>query len=59
MKTKVSCYKRKGKVVKSHSRKVSWKFGGKTYSGVELKNKETSTHRFALTHNNKIKRLPK
>lgn len=41
------------------AKKVSWKWGGKTYSGTEIKFKETSTHRFARTHNGKIKKIKK
>lgn len=55
----VKAHLRKGKMVKAHTRKVTWTFGGKRYSGTELKNRETPTHRFALTENNKIKVLPK
>ena len=40
-------------------RKVSWKWGGKTYSGTLIPSMETKTHRFARTHNGKIKKLPK
>lgn len=38
---------------------VSWMFGGKKYSGTLIPSKETSTHRYARTHNGKIKSLPK
>ena len=38
---------------------VSWKYGDETYSGTLIPSKETSTHRYARTHNNKIKSLPK
>lgn len=38
---------------------VTWKFKGKEYSGTLLPERETSTHRYALTHNGKIKSLPK
>jgi len=41
------------------NKKVSWKYGGKSYSGDLIPSKETSTHRYARTHNNKIKILPK
>tara|TARA_R100001440_G_scaffold21669_1_gene35594 strand:- start:271 stop:1134 length:864 start_codon:yes stop_codon:yes gene_type:complete len=34
-------------------------FGGKKYSGTLIPSKETSTHRYARTHNGKIKSLPK
>ena len=40
-------------------RKVSWKWGGKTYSGTLIPSMETKTHRYARTHNGKIKKLPK
>ena len=33
--------------------------GDATYSGKLIPSKETSTHRYARTHNNKIKSLPK
>ena len=38
---------------------VSWKYGSGTYSGELIPSMETSTHRFARTHNGKIKKLPK
>lgn len=38
---------------------VSWKYGDATYSGELIPSKETSTHRYARTHNGKIKSLPK
>jgi hypothetical protein len=38
---------------------VSWKWGGKTYSGTLIPSKETKSARFARTKNGKIKRLPK
>jgi len=41
------------------SGKVSWKWGGKTYSGTLIPSRETKTHRFARTQNGKIKKLPK
>tara|TARA_R100000234_G_scaffold44530_1_gene26531 strand:- start:335 stop:688 length:354 start_codon:yes stop_codon:yes gene_type:complete len=44
---------------KSKGRKVSWKYGGKTYYGTLIPSMETSTHRYARTHNGKIKSLPK
>ena len=40
-------------------KRVSWQYGGKTYHGDLIPSMETSTHRFARTHNNKIKKLPK
>ena len=39
--------------------KVSWIYGGKRYSGTLIPSRETSTHRYARTHNGKIKSLPK
>ena len=39
--------------------KVSWMWGSKRYSGTLIPSRETKTHRFARTHNGKIKRLPK
>jgi hypothetical protein len=39
--------------------KVSWQYGGKTYSGTLIPSKETKTHRYAKTKNGKIKSLPK
>ena len=41
------------------AKKVSWKYGDATYSGELIPSKETSTHRYARTHNGKIKSLPK
>jgi len=41
------------------TKKVSWIYGGKRYSGTLIPSKETSTHRYARTHNGKIKSLPK
>ena len=38
---------------------VSWKYGSGTYSGELIPSKETETHRYARTHNGKIKSLPK
>ena len=38
---------------------VSWKYGDGTYHGTLIPSKETSTHRYARTHNDKIKSLPK
>ena len=40
-------------------KKVSWKYGKGTYSGELIPSKETSTHRYARTHNGKVKSLPK
>ena len=39
------------------AKKVSWKWGGKTYSGTLIR--ETKTHKFARTHNGKIKKIVK
>jgi len=41
------------------SKKVSWIWGGSRYYGTLIPSKETSTHRYARTHNGKIKSLPK
>ena len=38
---------------------ISWMFGKKKYSGTLIPSMETTTHRFARTHNGKIKSLPK
>ena len=44
----------------SHLKKtVSWKYGKGTYSGTLIPSMETKTHRYARTHNGKIKSLPK
>ena len=40
-------------------KRVSWQYGGKTYHGDLIPSMETSTHRYARTHNGKIKTLPK
>ena len=40
-------------------KKISWMYGGKKYSGTEIKSMETSTHKFARTHNGKIKKIKK
>ena len=37
--------------------KVSWLWGGKRYYGTKIR--ETKTHIFARTHNNKIKKIKK
>jgi len=42
-----------------YDKKVSWKYGKGTYSGDLIPSMETKTHRYARTHNNKIKSLPK
>ena len=49
----------KGRGVFGKGGSVSWMFGGKKYSGTLIPSKETSTHRYARTHNGKIKSLPK
>ena len=41
------------------SKTVSWIWGGSRYYGTLIPSKETSTHRYARTHNGKIKSLPK
>ncbi len=38
---------------------VSWKYGSGTYSGELIPSMETPTHRYARTHNGKVKSLPK
>ena len=38
-------------------KRVSWQWGGKTYSGTFIR--ESKTHIFARTKNGKIKKLPK
>lgn len=38
-------------------KKVSWKWGGKTYSGTKIR--ETDEAVFARTHNGKIKKIKK
>jgi len=40
-------------------KRVSWQYGGKTYHGDLIPSMETSTHRYARTHNGKVKSLPK
>ena len=39
------------------TKKVSWVWRGKRYYGTLIR--ETTTHRFARTHNNKIKKIKK
>ena len=39
------------------AKKVSWKWGGKTYSGTLIR--ETKTHKYARTHNGKVKTIKK
>ena len=39
------------------AKKVSWMWGGKRYSGTLIR--ETKTHKFARTHNGKIKKIVK
>jgi len=65
----VKAHGKQAKVVQSHidemkeksplEKTVSWKYGKGTYSGELIPSKETSTHRYARTHNGKIKSLPK
>ena len=40
-------------------KRVSWRWGGKTYYGTLIPSRETKTHRFARTENGKRKKLPK
>ncbi len=42
---------------KSKGKKVSWMWGGKRYSGTLIK--ETKSHKFARTHNGKVKKIVK
>ena len=37
------------------AKKVSWKYGGKTYSGTLIR--ETKTHKYARTTNGKVKTI--
>ncbi len=39
------------------AKKVSWKWGDKTYSGTFIR--ETKTHKYARTTNGKIKKIKK
>ena len=39
------------------AKKVSWTWGGKRYYGTLIR--ETKTHKFARTHNGKIKKIVK
>jgi hypothetical protein len=39
------------------AKKVSWKWGGKTYSGTIIR--QTNDYTFARTHNGKIKKIKK
>jgi hypothetical protein len=45
--------------VRKKGKTVSWLFGGKKYSGKEIKSMETLKNRYARTENGKIKVLPK
>jgi hypothetical protein len=40
-------------------KRVSWKWGDKTYYGTEIPSRETSMHKFARTENGKIKKIKK
>ena len=40
-------------------KKVSWLWGQSCYYGTLIPSMETTTHRYARTHNGKIKSLPK
>ena len=51
--------KKKPKKSTHKSKKVSWIWGGSRYYGTLIPSKETNTHRYARTHNGKIKSLPK
>ena len=50
---------KKGYDHSSYDKTVSWKYGKGTYSGTLIPSMETKTHRYARTHNGKIKSLPK
>jgi len=39
--------------------KVSWKWGGKTYTGTLIPSMEDKENKYARTENGKIKKLPK
>lgn len=41
------------------SKKVKWKWGNKFYTGTLIPSRETKTHKFARTHNGKIKKIKK
>jgi len=41
------------------ARKLSWTWRGKRYYGIEIPSRETSTHRFAKTKNDKVKKIRK
>jgi len=47
----------KAETDKTMAKKVSWKWGGKTYSGTLIR--ETKTHKYARTHNGKVKTIKK
>ena len=51
--------KEKGYDHNPYQKTVSWKYGKGTYSGTLIPSMETKTHRYARTHNGKIKSLPK
>ena len=51
--------KEKGYDHSPYNKTVSWKYGDGTYSGELIPSMETKTHRYARTHNGKIKSLPK
>jgi len=66
LKGAVKAHSRQAKTIDKHiddmagmPKKVSWKYGDGTYSGDLIPSMETSTHRYARTHNGKIKSLPK
>ena len=66
LKGAVKAHGRQAKTIDKHiddmagmPKKVSWKYGDGTYSGDLIPSMETSTHRYARTHNGKIKSLPK
>ena len=52
-------YTAKGKAAakRAMAKKVSWMWGGKRYSGTLIR--ETKTHKYARTHNGKVKTIKK
>ena len=56
---KVRCQQLIGQIKLSGNmaKKVSWMWGGKRYYGTLIR--ETKTHKFARTHNGKVKKIKK
>jgi hypothetical protein len=68
LKGAVKAHGKQAKIIEKHiddmedspmKKTVSWKYGSGTYSGTLIPSMETKTHRYARTHNGKIKVLPK